>query len=144
MDRWRSGTVAHGAVMLGRGPAYLLALFAAVGAIGPAPAAAGDPPDRETSVVVYGSDACPQPHDENEVVVCARRPEEERYRIPPALRHSRERRTEVAWSTTNAQLEQEQAYTRPNSCSPVGSFGQSGCAQQMLNQWYADRAARRR
>ena len=38
MDRWRSGTVAHGAVMLGRGPAYLLALFAAVGAIGPAPA----------------------------------------------------------------------------------------------------------
>lgn len=137
--------MAHAASMAGRKSLLWLGLFVAAGAFVQGPAFAGDPPpDREISLVVYGNDACPPPRDEDEVVVCARRPEEERYRIPPALRHSDDRRTEVAWGTANAQLEQEQAYTRPNSCSPVGSFGQSGCAQQMINQWYADRAARRR
>lgn len=102
---------------------------------------AEDPiPDRETSLVVYGNDACPQPRDENEIVVCARRPEEERYRIPPALRASRERRHDTAWGTAVAQLEREQAYTRPGGCSPVGSFGQTGCQQMFMNQWFAERA----
>jgi len=123
----------------------LFSMFAAGGAIGLSPADAGDPlPDREANIVVYGNDACPPPSEEGEVVVCARRPEEERYRIPPALRESRERRTEVAWGTAAAALEQAQAYTRPNGCSAVGSYGQSGCQQQLINQWYADRAQRRR
>lgn len=130
--------------MIARKAFLLIAIFAGATTIAAGPAGAEDPPERETSIVVYGNDACPRPRDENEVVVCARRPEEERYRIPPALRANRERQTEVAWGTANAQLDAEQAYTRPNSCSPVGSYGQSGCVQQMLNQWYADRAARRR
>jgi hypothetical protein len=30
---------------------------------------------------------------------------------------------------------------RPNSCTVVGSFGQTGCTQQMIRQWYAARRA---
>ena len=53
------------------------------------------PPDRESTILVYGEDACP-PSTENEVVVCARRPEEERYRIPRSLRRSGQPQ-EQAW-----------------------------------------------
>jgi hypothetical protein len=27
----------------------------------------------------------------------------------------------------------------PNSCSPVGSGGQTGCTRQMIQQWYQER-----
>lgn len=122
----------------------LVALAVVAGASAPAALAQDSLPDRETNVVVYGDDPCPQARDDEEIVVCARRPEEERYRIPRELREQRERPTESSWAATNAALEAEQAYTRPNSCSPVGSFGQSGCLMMMLNQWFAERAARRR
>jgi hypothetical protein len=123
-----------------RGPVGFAAF--AFAALAPAGARAEDPvPERENSVIVYGNDACPGPREPDEIVICARRPEEERYRIPPELRANRERRTETSWGTTAAALEGEQAYTRPGGCSPVGSFGQTGCQQQFMNQWLAERAA---
>ncbi len=125
-----------------RGPIGLAAL-ALAGAMAPPATQAREPPGRENSLVVYGDDPCPRPSDDEEIVVCARQPEEERYRIPRELRDERERRTESSWTATNAALEAEQAYTRPNGCSPVGSFGQSGCLRMMLDQWLAERAARR-
>ena len=110
-----------------------------VGIAGPS-AAQGPPPQRETRLVVYGDDPCPE-SGPDEIVVCARRPEEERYRIPAPLRRS-ERRTETSWSSRAAELEEAQRDTRPDSCSVVGSFGQTGCTQQMLRQWRAERRAR--
>ena len=107
------------------------------------PAAAGSaPPARETSAVVYGEDPCPVARDPDEIVVCARRPEEERYRIPEALRHG-ERPLETSWGSQVADLEEAQRDGRPDSCSPVGAFGQTGCTQTMLRQWQAERRARR-
>ena len=38
-------------------------------------------------IIVYGTDPCPR-STEDQVVVCARRPEAERYRIPPNMRPS--------------------------------------------------------
>lgn len=113
-------------------------LFLLVFLILPSPAWA-QPPDRERSLVVYGDDPCPEV--EGEVVVCARRPEEERYRIPRPIRERQS--TEVAWGSRVASLEEESRHMRPDSCSPVGSYGFTGCAAAMIRQWYAERRARR-
>ena len=43
------------------------------------------PPERIINLLVYGDDPCPQSQGD-EIVVCARRPEAERYRIPKKLR----------------------------------------------------------
>ena len=116
-----------------------------LGLAGAAPAAAmqDEMPERERSLVVYGDDACPEPESPEEVVVCARRPEEERYRIPAPLRRDGQP-AEAAWSSQAAELEAAQRDTRPDSCSVVGSFGQSGCTQEMLRRWRAERRARAR
>ncbi len=55
------------------------------------------PPERQITLVIYGEDRCPE-STESEVVVCARRPEEERYRIPPRLRREGQP-VEQAWSS---------------------------------------------
>lgn len=96
---------------------------------------------RESTIIVYGDDPCPQPENENEAVVCARRPEEERYRIPRQIRERQP--TETSWASRVAGLEDESRPMRPNSCSAVGSGGQTGCMQTMIRQWFAERAARR-
>jgi len=102
--------------------------------------ALAEPPERESSVIVYGEDPCPRA-DGDEVVVCARRPEEERYRIPRPIRERQP--TEVAWGSRVEGLEEASRAMRPGSCSVVGSFGQSGCTQALIQQWFADRRARR-
>lgn len=107
----------------------------------PAAAMQDDAPERERNLVVYGDDPCPEPEDPDEIVVCARQPEEERYRIPGPLRRDRQPQ-QASWSSQAAALEDAQRDTRPDGCSVVGSFGQSGCTQQMLRQWQAERRAR--
>lgn len=116
---------------------------ASLACAGAAPAAfQEEPPERETRLVVYGEDPCPQASDEEEIVVCARRPEEERYRIPRELREGEEP-IEVSWGSRVDLLEEAARDMRPDSCSVVGSGGQTGCTQQMLRQWHAERRARR-
>lgn len=112
-------------------------LFGLAGAVDAQPT-----PSRESQVTVYGDDPCPQ-SSEDEIVVCARRPEDERYRIPAPLRRS-SRRAESSWTSHAEELEEVQRDTRPDSCSVVGSWGQSGCTQQMLRQWRAERRERAR
>ena len=51
----------------------------------PAHAESSAPPARTSTLIVYGSDPCPA-GDDGEIVVCAREPESERYRIPKKLR----------------------------------------------------------
>ena len=114
-----------------------LALLASL----PAPAAALAPPERERSVIVFGDDACPQPENENEAIVCARRPEEERYRIPRRIRERQP--TETSWASRVEDLDNESRPMRPNSCSVVGAGGFTGCAAAAIRQWYAERRARR-
>ena len=101
--------------------------------------AAEGTPDRESTVLVYGEDPCPA-STENEVVVCARRPEEERFRIPRSLR--RPSHPEQSWASRVESLEEASRDSRPNSCSVVGTYGQSGCTAALIRQWYAERRAR--
>src|SRR5580765_3806207 len=101
-----------------------------------APALAQDeppsPPARESQIEVFGRDPCPQSTD-GEIVVCHHRPEEERYRIPEPLRHSRDR-VEQAWGARAETMNEVSNEVLPNSCSVVGSYGQSGCQQAFINQ----------
>ena len=98
-------------------------------------------PSRESQIDVFGADPCP-PSTADEIVVCHRRPEEERYRIPAPLRHSQER-TEQAWGARAETMDEVSSQVLPNSCSVIGSYGQSGCQQALIRQWYAARRAGR-
>jgi hypothetical protein len=120
-------------------PAFLAALIGAA-AVSPAPSLAAPPP-RESTVEVFGSDPCPRSTND-EIVVCSRRPEEERYRIPAPLRHGRHppEQSGVARAET---MDEVSRATMPDSCSVVGSYGQSGCQQALIRQWYAARRAPR-
>jgi hypothetical protein len=98
------------------------------------------PPTRYATTTVFGNDACPAPKGD-EIVVCARMPESERYRIPPALREKKREDSGpgASWASRAQSLEDAQRFTRPGSCTAIGSFGQSGCTQAMIDQWFQDR-----
>jgi hypothetical protein len=96
------------------------------------PVAAADPPERVSTLVVFGNDPCPK-STPNEVVVCARQPEGERYRIPKRLRRSDYNAArDGSWAGTAKVLEMVSQQGLPNSCSPIGSYGFSGCFTQFL------------
>lgn len=107
-------------------------------------AEAGEPPERTVAAIVYGDDPCPVAQDEEEIVVCARRPDSERYRIPKELRNAGDPLSETAWSARARTLDDAARSALPGSCSTVGTYGQSGCREQMLDGWYEERRDRRR
>jgi hypothetical protein len=107
-----------------------------------APALAQEPPERTATAIVYGNEACPK-GQEGEIVVCARRPERERYRIPKELRGKGEPLSENAWGSRNELLEEAARVNLPGSCSTVGSYGQSGCHRQFVDQWYKEKRGKR-
>ncbi|MDB5670280.1 MAG: hypothetical protein JWO25_1239 [Alphaproteobacteria bacterium] len=111
-------------------------------AIAAAPATAETAlPERTINLVVYGADPCPKSKDD-EIVVCARRPEAERYRIPKPFRNPRRTDTaSMAWGQQWSQMEDSTRFTRPDSCSVVGTGGQTGCMQSSLRQWWLERRA---
>src|SRR5437868_15544499 len=83
-------------------------------------------------IVVYGTDPCPRSTDD-QVVVCARRPEAERYRIPEKLRSNGTPQQTQAWAAKSKVLETV-GDTGTNSCSTVGPGGFTGCLTQVINQ----------
>ena len=106
------------------------AAVAAGGALISASAQAQAPETSE--IIVYGTDPCPRSTDD-QVVVCARKPESERYRIPEKLRSTGPRQAREAWANKAQQLETVGA-TGINSCSPVGPGGFTGCLVQVIKQ----------
>jgi hypothetical protein len=96
----------------------------------PAPALAQQTGVAE--VIVYGSDPCPRSTDD-QVVVCARRPEGDRYRIPERLRPSGTRQQTEAWANKARTIETV-GNTGINSCSPVGPGGYTGCLTQVIRE----------
>jgi hypothetical protein len=83
-------------------------------------------------IIVYGTEACP-PSPPGEIVICARRPDNDRYRIPERFRQPDELTGEnEAWAYQAERLEMHGA-GGIQSCSPVGPGGASGCMQQLIN-----------
>ena len=88
-------------------------------------------------IIVYGTDPCPRSTDD-EVVVCARKPEAERYRIPEKLREGGSLQSRQSWANRAIAFE-TYGRTGINSCSPVGPAGFTGCTQQLINQAFKER-----
>lgn len=104
---------------------------------------AAEPDERIQALVVYGSDPCPTAED-GSIIVCARKPEGERYRIPKELRDKarKDRMLEVGglgWANNVQSLEVAGQVLLPNSCSAIGANGFGGCSLSALRQWYAER-----
>ena len=110
-----SGTAALGAAM----------------AVLPAPAAAQSD-NAVSEIIVFGNDPCPRSTDD-QVVVCARKPEAERYRIPEKLRPSGSRQQKEAWANRARALETVGS-TGTNTCSPVGPGGFTGCLTKVIRE----------
>ncbi len=92
---------------------------------------------RVNEIIVYGTDPCPRSTDD-EVVVCARKPESERFRIPENLRQGGSLQSRQAWANRAIAFE-TYGKTGINSCSPVGPAGFTGCSQQLINQAFKER-----
>lgn len=117
---------------------FAAALIASVALPLAAPAAAQDAAgDKVNMVIVYGDDECPAPVD-GEITVCARKAENERYRIPDNLRTS-DSPENTAWTQRVESYEMVGAFGAL-SCNPAGAGGFLGCTQQMINDAYKDRA----
>ncbi|MFL6862918.1 MAG: hypothetical protein ACJ8DZ_07950 [Allosphingosinicella sp.] len=108
---------------------------AALAALSAAPAAAQS--DRIAKVIVYGNDPCPSSSDGQEVVICARRPERERYRIPKELRDRGNGGTQ-SWADRAESLEYV-GRSGAESCSTTGPGGFTGCYNRMVRAWRKDR-----
>jgi len=103
--------------------------------VAPAPALAQS--SRISEIIVYGTDPCPRSTDD-EVVVCARKPESERFRIPERYRQTGPPQTREAWANKATAFE-TYGKTGIQSCSPVGPAGFTGCQQQLINQAFKER-----
>ena len=119
-----------------------LPLAAALAALSGTPAsaqtAAAAADDNYNMVIVYGEDACPQSTDD-QIVVCARKAEGERYRIPEDLRYSTDPANK-SWAARVETFEMVGAFGTM-SCTPVGAGGMTGCTQEMIRNAYADKKA---
>lgn len=129
----------------------LLPLCAALAVAAPARAQddgslaqSGSPPQRTSVLYTYGDEPCPEAQGD-EIVVCAQQPETERYRVPKELREELKEDVPAgggSWASAVEGYENVARATRPNSCSPVGSYGFTGCAAAALRQWFEARRAR--
>jgi hypothetical protein len=88
-------------------------------------------------VLVYGDDPCPASTDEV-INVCARLPEQERFRIPPNLRSNPNDPANQAWAGRAMELSYVGA-SGIGSCSTAGPGGVSGCFNQIVQQARAER-----
>lgn len=115
-------------------PAAVSVLFGAALGLGgmslSAPASAQAQGERVNELIIYGKDPCPASHG-SDITVCARKPEEERYRIPEQLRGLDAPGSEP-W--TNKVLAYETVGNFGiNSCTPVGPGGSLGCTQKLID-----------
>lgn len=121
----------------------IFTLFFAALIAGPVPAQTSgpqdEPPKRVRSILVYGDEQCPKTEDPDEIVVCANAGESP-YRIPKSLRDKpKEGPASTAWTNRVEAVEDFNRAGLPNSCSPVGSGGQTGCTRAAIRQWYQER-----
>jgi hypothetical protein len=106
------------------------------------PAADAAPPTNEAAlrvnqVVVYGDDPCP-PSNGDDIVVCGRLSEDERFRIPEPLRGNPNDVRRESWTSRVESLERVGRFGT-DSCSPVGLGGFTGCTQELVRNAYAER-----
>ncbi len=128
----------------------LMLLIAVGAAVASAPAAAqsalkgngvaadGTQP-RKRIVDVFGTDLCPKAVDKDEIVVCVRHPDEERYRIPSGVRTGQGKPLSP-YATRRERLVAQAAGGAGGgigSCTPIGPGGGTGC-NKLLQDAYRE------
>lgn len=100
-------------------------------------------PQRVRSVAIAAGQKCPVPVGD-EVVVC--HTEDEPYRIPKQFRQLAPSAANQSWVGRAATLDEisRVAGGLPDTCSPVGAGGQTGCTMMMMRNWAAERREARR
>lgn len=93
--------------------------------------------ERVKQVIVYGDEPCPTSTGE-EIMVCARMPDKDRYRIPTALRTDPNDPKVQSWLNRAESIEYV-GKSGTDSCSPVGGGGFTGCFQQIARNAKAER-----
>ena len=83
---------------------------------------------RRRTVVVYGDDPCPVAQSPDEIVVCARRPEEERYRLR-TVEPVPGQRTEQGGTGRTLGTDDVRLAGGTGSCTTVGPGGLTGCTR---------------
>jgi hypothetical protein len=124
-------------------PVLALALLATGGTALAQQAATGQAPSRIRDVTIKPGEPCPKASGD-EVVVC--RTLDEPYRIPKTLRDEHPiAAANQSWVNRTATADQigRVAGGLPNTCSPVGTGGQTGCFQQRAQAYAADKRASR-
>ncbi|MGZ8282550.1 MAG: hypothetical protein ACXWUN_06305 [Allosphingosinicella sp.] len=92
---------------------------------------------RVNQLIIYGDDPCPESNND-EIIVCARLPEDDRFRIPPDLRESPNDPARQSWANRAIELSYV-GRAGTDSCSTVGGGGFTGCYNQMVQQARAER-----
>jgi hypothetical protein len=105
------------------------------------PAQASQPPQRIRNVTLGAGQACPKSQGD-EIVVCQTL--EQPYRIPKSLRDDKPIAAQnQSWVNRAASLDEigRVAGGLPDTCSAVGTGGQSGCSLQRAKAYSAERRA---
>jgi hypothetical protein len=112
----------------------------------PVPEAAAEAAGRPTldprinQLIIYGDDPCPQSSND-EIIVCARLPDSERYRVPESVRDNPNDPQSRSWADRALELSYV-GRTGTDSCSTSGPGGFTGCFNQIVSQARAERAGR--
>lgn len=109
--------------------------FAQPGKEGPSPIGPSGPIDTEKVklVYVYGDDPCPAQGADDEILICAKMPEQERFRIPKELRGDPYSPQNTSWVQRARTLETV-GLNGINSCSTIGAGGATGCFAKLARQ----------
>jgi hypothetical protein len=112
-----------------------LGLLSGLAALPAAPALA----QNQRIIEVFGNDPCPSSNGE-EVVVCNRKPERERFRIPETLRTTEvERGAQNRGVALADSIREASSSSLPDNCSPAGGAGQTGCWRKQAQAARAER-----
>lgn len=109
----------------------------------PMPALAQISADRV--IDVYGNERCPSSGGQ-QIVVCRRHPETERYRIPKDLRDS-EPEPQAAGGNPNALSAVNTTGgtgVQIQSCNAIGAGVNAGCTKSQLDNWKAQQRAQKK
>ncbi|MCG6119901.1 MAG: hypothetical protein MEP44_04580 [Blastomonas sp.] len=116
-----------------------LAVLLLVGTAFAGPASAQDSAgDKVVQKIVYGNEACEPSTNPNEIVVCMRMDEQERYRIPEKLRTDPNSIANTSWTERVRSMETVGNFGT-DSCSPVGAGGFTGCTQSLVQAARAEK-----
>ncbi|MGH6617290.1 hypothetical protein [Sphingomonas sp.] len=104
---------------------------------------ASKPLKRIRNVQLSQGERCP-PAADDEIVVCGTL--DEPYRIPKQFRESKPDAANQSWVNRAATIDEvgRVAGGLPNTCSPVGTGGQTGCVTKMLREYTAEKVEKKR